>query len=72
MFEKEAEEATMKKYPSSVQGYKSLIKNWKEGAEFGYNYALNDTEAMLKSLKDKGVIRSWYYNGTYHIGNELP
>ena len=39
MFEKEAEEAIMKKYPSSVQGYKSLIKNWKDGAEFGYNKA---------------------------------
>lgn len=23
-------------------------------------------EAMLKYLKDKGVIKSWYYNGTYH------
>lgn len=30
------------------------------------------TETMLKELKDRGVIRSWYYNGTYHVGNELP
>lgn len=30
------------------------------------------TETILKELKDRGVIRSWYYNGTYHIGNELP
>ena len=39
MFEKEAEEAILKKYHSSVQGYKSLVKNWQEGAEFGYNKA---------------------------------
>lgn len=25
-----------------------------------------DIETMLKVLKDKGVIKSWYYNGTYH------
>lgn len=30
------------------------------------------TEDMLKELKDRGVIRSWYYNGSYHVGNELP
>ncbi len=30
------------------------------------------TETLLKELKDRGVIRSWYYNGTYHVGNELP
>lgn len=30
------------------------------------------TEALLKELKDRGVIRSWYYNGEYHVGNELP
>lgn len=29
------------------------------------------TETLLKELKDRGVIRSWYYNGTYHVGNEL-
>lgn len=29
------------------------------------------TEILLRELKDRGVIRSWYYNGTYHIGNEL-
>lgn len=29
------------------------------------------TEILLKELKDRGVIRSWYYNGTYHVGNEL-
>lgn len=32
---------------------------------------MTNTETMLKILKDRGVIRSWYYNGTYHIGNEL-
>lgn len=30
------------------------------------------TETLLQELKDRGVIRSWYYNGTYHVGNELP
>lgn len=30
------------------------------------------TETLLKELKDRGVIRSWYYNGEYHVGNELP
>ena len=30
------------------------------------------TETLLRELKDRGVIRSWYYNGSYHIGNELP
>lgn len=29
------------------------------------------TETLLKELKDRGVIRSWYYNGSYHIGSEL-
>lgn len=33
---------------------------------------MTNTETMLKILKDRGVIRSWYYNGTYHVGNELP
>lgn len=30
------------------------------------------TELLLKELKDRGVISSWYYNGSYHIGSELP
>lgn len=30
------------------------------------------TETLLKELKDRGVINSWYYNGSYHIGSELP
>lgn len=30
------------------------------------------TETLLKELKDRGVIHSWYYNGEYHVGNELP
>ena len=47
-------------------------EGFQDGAEFGYNKALEDTETMLKVLKDRGVIRSWYYNGTYHVGNELP
>ena len=29
------------------------------------------TETLLKELIDRKVIRSWYYNGTYHVGNEL-
>ena len=29
------------------------------------------TEVLLKELKDRGVIRSWYYNGSYHVGSEL-
>lgn len=29
------------------------------------------TETLLKELKDRGVIRSWYYNGSYHVGSEL-
>lgn len=36
------------------------------------NEQLRKTETMLKALKDRGVIRSWYYNGSYHVGNELP
>lgn len=36
-----------------------------------FNYFTN-TERMLQMLKDRGVIRSWYYNGSYHVGNELP
>lgn len=43
------------------------IKELKEEIE-----ELQDTETMLKTLKDRGVIKSWYYNGTYHVGNELP
>ena len=33
---------------------------------------LASTETLLQELKDRGVIHSWYYNGTYHVGNELP
>jgi hypothetical protein len=29
------------------------------------------TEDMLKELLDRKVIKSWYYNGKYHVGNEL-
>lgn len=36
-----------------------------------FNY-FTDTKVMLQILKDRGVISSWYYNGSYHIGNELP
>lgn len=36
------------------------------------NAELRKTETMLKILKDRGVIKSWYYNGSYHVGNELP
>ena len=39
-----------------------------DGAEFGYNFAYKEmnTEKMLKVLKDRDVIKSWYYNGAYH------
>jgi hypothetical protein len=30
------------------------------------------TETLLKELIDRKVIRSWYYNGSYHVGNEPP
>jgi hypothetical protein len=43
-----------------------IAKLEKENAE------LRKTETMLKVLKDRGVIKSWYYNGSYHVGNELP
>ena len=39
MFEKEAEEAIMKKYPSNITGYKNHIIDWQDGAEYGYNKA---------------------------------
>lgn len=46
--------------------YPTIKELQKENAE------LRNTETMLKVLKDRGVIKSWYYNGSYHIGNELP
>jgi hypothetical protein len=66
MFEKEAEEYSKKLFNPSLE------YAFKDGAEFGYNKALEGTETMLKVLKDRGVISSWYYNGSYHVGNELP
>ena len=47
MFEKDAEVTIMKKYPSNTTGYKNLVKEWKDGAEFGYNKA---KEEELKRL----------------------
>lgn len=29
------------------------------------------TETLLKELKNRGVISSWYYNGSYHVGSAL-
>ena len=49
-----------------------------EHLEHAKDYALKQvvkslsTETLLKELIDRKVIRSWYYNGTYHVGNELP
>lgn len=69
MFEKEAEEAIMKKYQPSVQGYKNLIKNWKEGAVFGYDKANewhrdevpeNENDILCQVAKDDFVV------GYYH------
>lgn len=31
-----------------------------------------NTKTLLNVLKDRGVIRSWYYNGSYHVDNKLP
>ena len=81
MFEKDAEEYsnnwrvnknTNLNFAELVELRAVIYKANKDGAEFGYSKALEDTETMLKVLKDRGVISSWYYNGTYHVGNELP
>ena len=70
MFEKEAEEYAKETFAEEVRP--TARNAFKDGAEFGYSKSLEDTETMLKVLKDRGVISSWYYNGTYHVGNELP
>ena len=78
MFEKEAEEYEERKhcryedndYCGDIAD--GIIQAFQNGAEYGYNKALEDTETMLKVLKDRGVISSWYYNGSYHVGNKLP
>lgn len=31
-----------------------------------YDYFKKGYETLLKELKDKGIIKSWYYNGSYN------
>lgn len=38
-----------------------------DGEQLGVD-RLNSTPRLLQILKDRGIIKSWYYNGTYHIG----
>lgn len=38
-----------------------------DGEQLGVD-RLNSTPRLLQILKDRGVIKSWYYNGSYHIG----
>jgi len=63
MFEKEAEKAIMKKYPSSVQGYKNHITDWKDGAEFGYNFAKEEIDYLNKHWESKEERKAdeWHY-----------
>jgi hypothetical protein len=50
-----------------------MLKRFNRLAELeAENECLRKTETMLKVLKDRGVIKSWYYNGSYYVGNELP
>lgn len=53
---------------------KAYVKGLNTGLKAGKSETIKSvsTEILLKELKDRGVIRSWYYNGTYHVGNELP
>lgn len=53
---------------------KTYVKGLDTGLKAGKSETIKSvsTETLLKELKDRGVIRSWYYNGTYHVGNELP
>ena len=48
------------------QGFEIICKNLAELEK--ENAELRKTETMLKILKDRGVIKSWYYNGSYHVG----
>jgi hypothetical protein len=50
--------------------YYSYVDGFIAGLEV--NVKELSTETLLKELIDRKVIRSWYYNGTYHVGNELP
>jgi len=57
-------------YNVSADHY-SYVDGFLEGLKV--NVKELSTKTLLKELKDRGVIRSWYYNGrTYHVGNELP
>ena len=62
-FKKEAEEAIKKKYHACVSGYNSLVKNWQEGAKFGYNKCKEELEAQLTKAKEilKGIIDTPMY-----------
>jgi hypothetical protein len=66
MFEKEAEEAIKKKYSRSVQGYKSLIRNWQEGAKFGYKKA-NEWHYVKDGLPKKD---GFYLVAFHNIGRD--
>jgi hypothetical protein len=75
MFEKEAEEAIKKKYSRSVQGYKSLIRNWQEGAKFGYKKA-NEWHNLKESPDDLPKEEAEYLvifesDGTRYTGLEI-
>jgi hypothetical protein len=75
MFEKEAEEAIKKRYSRSVQGYKSLIRNWQEGAEFGYKKA-NEWHNLKESPDDLPKEEAEYLvifesDGTRYTGLEI-
>lgn len=32
-----------------------------------FDYFQKGYETLLKELKDKGIIKEWYYNGEYHF-----
>lgn len=42
----------------------AYLAGLKAGRELAYKEM--NTEKMLKVLKDRDVIKSWYYNGAYH------
>lgn len=51
-------------------GYFSYYTGFLAGLEAALD--INDTsdkklEPILYKLKDLGIIKSWYYNGTYHV-----
>jgi len=56
-------------YEEGQNDSKALKQAFLEGLKV--NVKELSTETLLKELIDRKVIRSWYYNGTYHVGNEL-